>query len=84
MNITQWIIEYTVLLDNLENAAADCAELSNDDPTLSVERLRYEQARRGLDEHVNKLTKSFIELNNLMKSLNTAWNKKVVDNNESF
>jgi predicted nuclease with TOPRIM domain len=79
MNITQWIIEYTVLLDNLENAVADCAELSNDDPTLSTEQMRYEQARRGLDEHVNKLTKSFIELNNLMQSLNTAWNKKVGD-----
>jgi len=82
MNITEWIIAYSVLLDNLENAVADRAELSNDDPTLSTEQMRYEQARRGLDEHVNKLTKSFIELNNLMKSLNTAWNQKMGDGYE--
>jgi len=79
MNITNWIIAYNMLLDNLENAVADCTELSSDDPTLPVEQLRYEQARRALDEHVNKLTKSFIELNKLMKSLNTAWNHKLGD-----
>lgn len=77
MNITQWIIEYNILLDNLENAVLNLVKLSSDDPKRAVEQLRYEQARRGLDEHVNSLTKVVIQLNKLMEALDTVWNQKL-------
>ncbi len=49
---------YCGLMDDVEQAVADCAELRPDDPTLFAEKEKYAKVRAALNEFVSKLLAS--------------------------